>query len=118
MRLFRERIPRTPEKLQARQLKAQAAASARSARKKLVLLLPLLAGVIVVNRFRDEWFGANAEQPVQIATAILLVIVGWAFARQLGAYLAPKLLDRLEPGVAGVTGFVIRLATIVAMLLV
>jgi small conductance mechanosensitive channel len=118
MRLFRERMPRTPERLQARQLKAQAAAKARSAQKKLVLLLPLLAGVVVVNRFRDAWFGHGAEQPVQIATAILLVIVGWAFARQLGTWLAPKLIDRLDPGVAGVAGFVVRLVTIAVMLLV
>lgn len=118
MRLFRERIPKTPERLQARQLKVQAAAKARAARRNLVLLLPLLAGVIVVNRFSEAWFGRQAEQPVQVATAILLVIVGWAFARSLGAWLAPKLLSRLEPGVAGVAGFVIRLVTIIGMLLV
>ena len=118
MRLFRERMPRAPERLQARQLKVQAAAKARSARRKLVLLLPLLAGVVVLNRFRDDWFGRAAEEPIQIGTAILLVIVGWAFARQLGTFLAPKLIDRLEPGVAGVAGFVVRLVTIVVMLLV
>lgn len=118
MRLFRERMPRTPERLQARQLKAQAAAKARGARKKLVLLVPLLAGAILLNRYREEWFGRGAEQPVQIATALLLVIIGWAFARQLGNWLAPKLMDRLEPGVAGVAGFVIRLVTIVLLLLV
>jgi small-conductance mechanosensitive channel len=80
------------------------------------VLIPLLAGVIVLHQFREELFGT--DEPVRIATAILLVIIGWAFARQLGAALAPKLMSRLEPGVAGVAGFVIRLVTIVAMLLV
>ena len=116
MRLFRERIPKAPERLQARQLRAQAAERARHARRKLVVLVPLLAAVIALHRFRQELFGL--DEPVRIATAILLVIGGWAFARQLGNALAPRLLSRLEPGVAGVTVFVIRLATIAAMLLV
>jgi small conductance mechanosensitive channel len=116
MHLFRERMPKAPERFQAKQLRAQATARARRARRKLFLLVPLLAGVIALYDYRQELFGA--DEPVRIATAILLVIVGWAFARQLGAALAPRLMSRLEPGVAGVVGFVIRLVTIVAMLLV
>jgi small-conductance mechanosensitive channel len=116
MRMLRERIPRAPERLQARNLRAHAAERARRARRKLVLLVPLLVGVIALHRFREELFGL--DEPIRIATAVLLVIIGWAFARQLGNVVAPKLLTRLEPGVAGVAGFVIRLLTIVAMLLV
>ena len=116
MHLFRERMPKAPERFQAKQLRAQATVRARRARRKLVVLIPLLAGVIALHRFREELFGT--DEPVRIATAILLVIIGWAFARQLGAALAPRLMSRLEPGVAGVAGFVIRLVTIVAMLLV
>jgi small-conductance mechanosensitive channel len=116
MRLFRERMPRTPERLQARHLRAQAAEKARGARRRLFVLAPLLIGVIALHRFREQVFGL--DEPVRIGAAILLVIIGWAFARQLGNALAPRLLSRLEPGVAGVAGFVIRLATIVAMLLV
>ena len=115
MHLFRERMPKAPERFQARQLRAQATMRARRARRKLVVLIPLLAGVIALHEFRRDLFGV--DEPIRIATAILLVIIGWAFARQLGAALAPRLMSRLEPGVAGVAGFVIRLATIVAMLL-
>jgi small conductance mechanosensitive channel len=114
--LFRERLPRAPERLQARQLRAQATERAKRARRKLFYLVPLLAGVIALYQFRQRLFGV--DEPVRIATAILLVIVGWAFARQLGNALAPRLLSRLEPGVAGVAGFVIRLVAIVGMLLV
>ena len=116
MHLFRERMPKTPERFQAKQLRAQATARARRARRKLLVLVPLLAGVIALYEFRQELFGA--DEPIRIAAAILLVIIGWAFARQLGAALAPRLMSRLEPGVAGVVGFVIRLVAIVAMLLV
>ena len=116
MRLFRERLPKTPERLQARQLRAQATERAKRARRKLAVLVPLLAGIVALHRFRTDIFGL--DEPVRIGTAILLVIVGWAFARQLGNALAPRLLSRLEPGVAGVTGFVIRLVTIAVMLLV
>ena len=116
MRVFRERIPQTPERLQARHLRAQAAERAKGARRKLILLLPALVGLILAYRFRRDLFGV--DEPIRIATAVLLVIIGWAFARQLGNALAPKLLSRLEPGVAGVAGFVIRLVAIVGMVLV
>lgn len=116
MHLFRERMPRPPERFQAKQLRAQATARARRARRKLLVLVPLLAAVIGLYEYRERLFGV--DEPIRIAAAILLVIIGWAFARQLGAFLAPKLMSRLEPGVAGVAGFVIRLVAIVAMLLV
>lgn len=116
MRLFRQRIPKAPERLQARQLRVQAVERARRARRKLLLLVPLLVGVIALYEYRQRLFGI--DEPVRIGTAVLLVIIGWAFARQLGAFLAPKLLSRLEPGVAGVAGFVIRLATIGLMVMV
>jgi small conductance mechanosensitive channel len=116
MPLLRRRIPRPPERLSARNLRAQAAERAKGARRKLLLILPLLIATLAAYRFRKELFGV--DEPVKIATAVVLVIVGWAFARQLGSILRPRLLSRLEPGVAGIAEFTIRLLTIVAMLLV
>lgn len=113
---FSKRMPKAPERLSARNLRAHATERARSARRKLLLLIPVLAGVIALYRFRIELFGV--DEPIRIATAVVLVIVGWALARQLGNALQPRLMSRLEPGVAGVAGFVIRLATIAAMVLV
>ena len=63
--------------------------------------------MVALYEYRERLFGI--DEPIRIATAVLLVIIGWAFARQLGAALAPRLMSRLEPGVAGVAGFVIRL---------
>jgi small conductance mechanosensitive channel len=46
------------------------------------------------------------------------VILGWAFAMNLGRAIGPMLMKRLEPGTAGTVGFLIRLATLVLTVLV
>lgn len=96
--------------------RVHAARSARRARRQLLLLVPVLAGIIVVYRLRVALFGA--DQPVRIAAAVALAIVGWAIARRLGRALQPRLTTRLNPGAAGVSGFLIRLATLVLTALV
>ena len=119
MAVFRRglsRLPRAPERVTNAALRARAAERARRARVKLLVLVPLLAAVIAGYLFRVELFGV--DEPIRVVAAILLVIVGWAFARQLGAVLAPRLFGRLDPSTAGVAGFAIRLFTIVAMVLV
>jgi len=97
----------TPLSRRAQRLRAEAAARARNARRQLLVLSPLLAGTLVLYRFRLEIFGV--DRPVAIATAAVLVIVGWAFARGLGRALGPILDRRLERGTAGVVAFVVRL---------
>src|SRR5205823_3518816 len=54
----------------------------------------------------------------QILAALVLVVVGWVFARAVGRSLAPVLFKRLDPATAGTVGFLIRLATITLALLV
>jgi small conductance mechanosensitive channel len=46
------------------------------------------------------------------------VILGWAFAMNLGRAIGPVLMTRLEPGTAGTVGFLIRLATLAITVLV
>src|SRR3954469_9893028 len=79
-------------------------------------MLPLIAGVVALHHFREQLFGL--DEPVRIATAVVLVIVGWAFASQLGSALGARMHQRLDPGTAGVTGFLVRLLTMAAMVLV
>lgn len=113
MRLLKSPKPKVQG---VRHLDVQAAAErARRARRKLLALAPILAAVLVAYRWRVELFGV--DEPIRIATAIVLVIIGWAFARQLGGALRPK-LERLDPNVAGVAGFFIRLVTVLVMLIV
>ena len=58
------------------------------------------------------------EAPVRIATVIVLVVLGWAIARDIGRGLGPPLFRRLEPATAGTVGFLIRLVTIILALFV
>jgi small conductance mechanosensitive channel len=112
---FRQNADR-PLSERAQELRAQAASRARSARRQLLLLTPLLAGILVLYSFRTELFGAG--KGVVIAIGVVLVIVGWAFARGLGRALGPILDRRLERGTAGVVGFLVRLAALTAVIVV
>src|SRR5512133_2425439 len=61
----------------ARQLRVQAVQRARRARFEALVITPLLVGVIWAYSHRRELFGV--DMPVRIASAIVLVILGWAF---------------------------------------
>jgi small-conductance mechanosensitive channel len=63
-----------------------------------------------------DLFGLDV--PVRIATVVALVILGWAFARDIGRAVGPILFRRLDPGTAGTLGFLIRLFTIMVAVLV
>jgi small conductance mechanosensitive channel len=91
----------------ARQLRVQAVQRARRARMQALVLLPLLGGVIWAYSHRRDLFGVDV--PVRVASAIVLVILGWAFARALGRAIGPALFRRLDSGTAGTVGFLIRL---------
>lgn len=97
-------------------LRAQARGQARRARQQLLVLVPLLAAVILLYRFRIELFGIDT--PVRIAAALALVAVGWFVATGLGRALAPRAVRGLDPGTAGVLGFLIRLVSILVMIIV
>jgi small conductance mechanosensitive channel len=99
-----------------RQVRTQAVARAKRARAQVALLLPLIAAVVFAYAYRDRLFGLDL--PIRIACVIALVILGWAFAMNLGRAIGPVLLKRLEPSTAGTVGFLIRLATLMITVLV
>lgn len=92
--------------------------NARRARIDLALVLVLIAGVLVAQAKRDEFFGDRYDIPVRIVAALLLVMLGYRLARDAGRVLGPALLRRLEPGTAGTVGFLVRMTTIGLALLV
>jgi small conductance mechanosensitive channel len=96
----------------ARQLGQRAA---RRARREALLLAPLLVGVLILYANRDEIFGHSGHTTVRIATALAIVVIGWALARDVGRAVGPDLLRRMDPGTAGTMGFLLRLATILAV---
>src|SRR5436305_1536614 len=99
----------------SRQLSQRAA---RRARRQAAVLLPALAGILVVYSYRGDLFGSEFDFPVRILTVIALVILGWAFARDVGRSVGPWLFRRMDPATAGTVGFLLRLVTIGIALLV
>lgn len=97
----------------ARQVSQRAA---RRAWRQLVVLLPAMTAVLLAYRYRHHLFGLDI--PVRVATVIVLVILGWAVARDIGRAAGPALFRRLDPGTAGTVGFLIRLGTIVIAILI
>jgi small-conductance mechanosensitive channel len=90
---------------------------AKRARGSVVVLAALIAGVLILFVNRGELFPGLGTY-VRVATVAALVILGWWMARSLGRGLAPALFRRMEPGTAGIVGFLIRLATIVVVTVV
>ncbi len=93
----------------------------RRARVETLVLAALFAGVIIVYDHRSPWLGiasAPAKTAAQVVTVVLLVILGWAIARDFGRVLSPSLLKRADPATAGTIGFLVRLVTLLAAVIV
>ncbi len=103
----------------------------KRARLEALVLVPLFVAAVVFYDNRVSLLGAAGrhgraakelepafETPVTVVTVIVLVILGWAIARDIGRGLGPPLFRRLDPATAGTVGFLIRLLTIVLALLV
>jgi small conductance mechanosensitive channel len=99
----------------ARRLSSRAA---KRARIHLLVMLPMVAGVLVIYRHRDQLLGRGWDTPVRIVTALALVALGWEVAADIGRALAPTLLHRLDPGTAGSVGFLLRLLTMLVAVVV
>src|SRR5271154_2212735 len=108
----------------------------KRARLEALVLLPLFAAIVIVYDNRVSLFGSEVtrhhgrvaemhkelepalETPITVITVVLLVILGWAIARDIGRGLGPALFRRLDPATAGTVGFLIRLATVLLALIV
>lgn len=93
-----------------RYLRSQAARQARRASRELVLVVPLLVAILLVYNYRDDLPGPNMA--IRVASTLLILVLGWAFARDLGRLMGPALLRRMEPATAGTVEFLIRLVTL------
>ncbi len=100
----------------ARRLTAQASARANRARREALVLLPLAGLIVVLWHFREDLFGTDV--PVRVAAALLLAVVGWRFARDLGRALGPRLLSRFDQSTASTIGFLVQITTLLAVVIV
>jgi small conductance mechanosensitive channel len=85
------------------------------ARRDALLFLVAIVGVLFLNDNRRDLFPGFTKE-VRILTVVVLMILGWAFARAIGRGLAPMLFRRMDPATAGTIGFLIRLLTITVAL--
>jgi small conductance mechanosensitive channel len=82
----------------------------KRARIRGLLLLPLLAAVLLAYDARDRLLGPEWDGAAQLVTAVAVLVLGWALARDLERAVAPPLFKRLEPSTAGTVDFLLRLA--------
>src|SRR3954451_20977103 len=94
----------------ARALTLQALHRSKRARRELLIVVPLLVAVLVVNDRREAWFSDELQTPVKLAVGLVIALLGWRLARDLGRSLMPWLHRRLDTATAGTVGFLIRLA--------
>jgi small conductance mechanosensitive channel len=86
----------------------------RRAQRQALVVLPLLVGVLFVWFDRHDIVGRSAASSTafQVGVVVAIVVLGWAFSRDLGRAAAPTFFNRMDPATAGTVGFLIRLATI------
>ena len=94
----------------ARSLTLQTAQKARQAKREMIVVIPLLSVTLYAYLRREELFGVDT--PVRVGAAVVMVVLGWALARDLGRFTAPALFRRMDPATAGTVGFLIRLVFI------
>jgi small conductance mechanosensitive channel len=124
-------LPKTPPKMfetrsQAWQdvglLEQVRPAAARRARVEALLLALLFVAVVVLWDNRASLLSkstlAEIETPLKVVVVVVLLVLGWALARDFGRALGPALFRRMEPATAGTVGFLIRLVTVGVALLV
>lgn len=93
----------------------------RRARWHALLSIPLFVAVVVLYEHRYSLLDLHGElswlkTPIDLITVAVLLMLGWAIARDVGRAFGPALFRRMEPAAAGSVGFVIRLVTIVVAL--
>jgi small conductance mechanosensitive channel len=90
--------------------------SVRSARRRAAVLLPLAVAVVVVYDNYQTWFPLSKDSgwvtPIQIATVLVLLALGWTLARDVGRAAGPTFFKRMDPSTAGTVGFIVRLVTL------
>jgi small-conductance mechanosensitive channel len=94
----------------------------RRAQREAAVLLPLLIAVLVLYNERDHLLGRGTANhwltAIRIVTVLVLLIIGWAMARDVGRAAAPTFFRRMDPATAGTVGFLIRLTTLGITLLI
>jgi small conductance mechanosensitive channel len=90
----------------------------KRARRQVVVMLPLLVAIMVVNHYRDSFFGSAWDTPVRVISSLALVALGWWVARDAASAVSPWMFKRLEPATAGTVSFLLRLILLAGALII
>ena len=94
------------------------ATATRRARTETLVLVPLLIAVLVrllTRRTRSS--APTNDTVVRLATVVVIVVIGWWIARDIGRLAGPALMRRMDPAGAGTVGFLIRLTVLLLVVL-
>jgi small conductance mechanosensitive channel len=89
--------------------------SVKRARVETLVFVPLYIAIVIVFDHRDGIFGTaspGVDTLVRAGTVAVLLLLGWAIARDLGRLVLPPLFRRMDPATAGSVGFLVRLITV------
>ena len=87
-------------------------------RKGLLLLTVIIIAGVLVGYGRRAELAPGYETWIQVLSVVLIVVAGSAAATWLGRWLSPLLYRRLDPSVAGTLGFLVRLVSLGAVVIV
>lgn len=90
----------------------------KRAQIKSIVLIPLMIAIVIAYDHQKQWFGGNHETVARVITVVLLMLCGWALARDVGKAFGPSFMRRMDPATAGTVGFLLRLVTIAITLLI
>lgn len=92
--------------------------SRKAWREAIVLLVLGIAVIYAFSKRHSITDDGDVLKASRYVTAVLLAVIGWAFAAVLGKAMAPALMRRMDPATAGSVGFLFRLFTIVIVVLI
>ena len=95
----------------------ETSATPKQTRLKLLLALLVLAGTLFAYSRRGE-LTPGYELWVRIATVLVIVVVGTAAANWLSRWVSASFYRRLDPATAGTLGFLLRLVSVGAVVVV
>lgn len=84
---------------------------------ELLLLSGLIVATLVLFGHRQELL-PGSDLAARVVTMLVMIILGWLFARALGRGLAPMMLRRLDPASAGTLGFLLRLVVFAGVVVI
>jgi small conductance mechanosensitive channel len=90
----------------------------KRAQIEAIVLIPLMIAIVIAYNHQEQLLGHGHLTLARIITVVLLMLCGWALARNVGRALGPSFMRRMDPATAGTVGFLLRLVTIAITLLI